>query len=140
MAPAPQGGDGGRALRSEGLLPALGVGAAVYFTVGAFSLSTIGLIGIGAGVGYGAGSWVKDKYREFRCKNAIDKLHPAVKVALQQWEAFLASRIPGRKPTRDEALQLFTEFEQLQPSNAEQVRSFVHARGGDTVGNVAMSA
>uniref|UniRef100_A0A7S4PWQ8 Uncharacterized protein n=1 Tax=Alexandrium monilatum TaxID=311494 RepID=A0A7S4PWQ8_9DINO len=138
MAPAAPSGEG-KGLRSEGLLPALGVGAVVYFTTGLVSLSTLGLVGVGAGVGYGVGSWAVDKFREMRCKNAMDRLHPALKVALQQWQAFLASRVPGRQPTHEEAAALFAEFEQMQPSNAEQVRNFVQKHGG-SVGGMAMSA
>mmetsp|Transcript_106003 Transcript_106003/g.330611 ORF Transcript_106003/g.330611 Transcript_106003/m.330611 type:complete len:139 (-) Transcript_106003:22-438(-) len=138
MAPAAPDSDG-KSLRSQGLLPALGVGAAVYFTTGLISLSTLGLVGIGAGGGYVVGSWAADKFRELRCQKAMDRLHPQLKVALTQWKAFVAGRVPGREPTQEEAAALFQEFEQQQPSNAEQVRGFVQARGG-TVGAPSMSA
>ena len=51
----------------------VGVGAAVYFTLSAISLSTLGLVGIGAGVGYGVGSWAVDKIRQKRCEKQMDR-------------------------------------------------------------------
>mmetsp|Transcript_82999 Transcript_82999/g.231630 ORF Transcript_82999/g.231630 Transcript_82999/m.231630 type:complete len:170 (+) Transcript_82999:90-599(+) len=119
-------------IRSEALLPAAGVAAAVYFCVGAVSLSTLGLVGIGAGVGYSVGNWAVDKFKDMRCQNAMERLPPATKVALQQWQTFLAARCPGRQPTAAEAEALFMEFAQMQPSNAQHVNNFVHAHGGST--------
>ena len=123
-------------LRSEGLLPAVGVGAAVYFTLSAISLSTLGLVGIGAGVGYGVGSWAVDKIRQKRCEKQMDKLPEELKQALQQWQAFLASRL-GRQPNPAEAEAIFAEFAQMQPFYAQQVQNFVHAHGGSTTGGAA---
>ena len=51
----------------------VGVGAAVYFTLSAISLSTLGLVGIGAGVGYGVGSWAVDKIRQKRCEKQMNR-------------------------------------------------------------------
>mmetsp|Transcript_88922 Transcript_88922/g.247032 ORF Transcript_88922/g.247032 Transcript_88922/m.247032 type:complete len:166 (+) Transcript_88922:80-577(+) len=132
---AAPGGDKG-AINSEALLPAAGVGAFVWLT-GMASLSTLGLVGLGAGIGYGVGSWAVDKLKEKRCQNAMDKLPPALKVALHQWQAFLNARLPGRQPNPAEAEALFAEFAQLQPSNAQQVQNFVHSHGGSTVGGGA---
>jgi len=127
----------GSGLRSEGLLPAVGVGAAVYFTLSAISLSTLGLVGIGAGVGYGVGSWAVDKIRQKRCEKQMDRLPEELKVALQQWQTYLASRLAGRQPNPSEAEAIFAEFAQLQPFYAQQVQNFVHAHGGSTTGGAA---
>eukprot|EP00438_Fugacium_kawagutii_P028094 Skav211007 [mRNA] locus=scaffold1610:331948:340469:+ [translate_table: standard] len=77
-----------RPLRSKGLLPAIGVGAAVYIVTGWITLPTLGLVGIGAGVGYGVGSWIADKMqkKEGQTKVPLDQLPWAVQVALQQWQ------------------------------------------------------
>ncbi|CAK9010001.1 Uncharacterized protein SCF082_LOCUS10492 [Durusdinium trenchii] len=125
-------------LRSEGLLPAVGVGAAVYFTLSAISLSTLGLVGVGAGVGYGVGSWAVEKIRQKRCEKQMEMLPAELKAALTQWHAFLASRL-GRdsQPNPAEAEAFFAEFAQLQPFYAQQVQNFVHAHGGSTVGGGA---
>merc|ERR1719198_2678854 len=80
----------GRPLRSKGLLPAITVGGVVYIITGFASLSTLGLVAIGAGVGYGVGSWIADKFQK---RDGIqtgdvarmDQLPWAVKVALEQW-------------------------------------------------------
>lgn len=124
-------------LRSEGLLPAVGVGAAVYFTLTAVSLSTLGLVGIGAGVGYGVGNWAMDKFRQRRCEKHMERQPEELKMGLQQWQAFLASRLGGRPPSPTEAEALFAEFAQIQPFYAQQVQSFVHAHGGSTQGRGA---
>mmetsp|Transcript_98493 Transcript_98493/g.234487 ORF Transcript_98493/g.234487 Transcript_98493/m.234487 type:complete len:155 (-) Transcript_98493:253-717(-) len=133
MAP-PQANDKG--LRSEGILPAVGVGAAVYFTLTTVSLGTLGLVGIGAGVGYGVGSWAMDRFREKRCQKKMDQLPAELKEGLRQWQAFLASRHPGN-PNPAEAEALFAEFAQFQPFYAQQVQQFVHAHGGSTAGGAA---
>eukprot|EP00443_Scrippsiella_acuminata_P134028 CAMPEP_0115677248 /NCGR_PEP_ID=MMETSP0272-20121206/55120_1 /TAXON_ID=71861 /ORGANISM="Scrippsiella trochoidea, Strain CCMP3099" /LENGTH=134 /DNA_ID=CAMNT_0003116345 /DNA_START=72 /DNA_END=477 /DNA_ORIENTATION=+ len=94
--------------KADNLLPAAGIGAAACWVLGIASLSTLGIVGIGAGVGYGVGTWAVDKVRDLRCKNAMDKLPEPVKVALE----------------------LFAEFAQQQPSNAQLVHSFVTSHGG----------
>uniref|UniRef100_A0A6U6QQX3 Uncharacterized protein n=1 Tax=Zooxanthella nutricula TaxID=1333877 RepID=A0A6U6QQX3_9DINO len=135
--PPPCGGAPG----GQKVLPAVAVGGAVLYVASNFvSLGTVGLVGIGAGVGYGVGSWVSEKLRGKRCELAMKKLAPQVQVALKQWQAFLEQRLPGRQPNPAEAEALFAEFAQLQPSNAEQVRGFVHAHGGSTVGGAAAMA
>eukprot|EP00438_Fugacium_kawagutii_P000555 Skav223856 [mRNA] locus=scaffold2304:480060:480515:- [translate_table: standard] len=127
-------------MRSEGLLPAIGVGAAVYFTLSAISISTLGLVGIGAGVGYGVGSWAVDRYRQKRCEKQMDRLPEELKQGLQQWQAFLVSRLGSRQPTPAEAEAIFAEFAQLQPFYAQQVHNFVHAHGGSTTGGAAYTS
>lgn len=116
----------------------VGVGAAVYFTLSAISLSTLGLVGVGAGVGYGVGSWAVEKIRQKRCEKQMEMLPAELKAALTQWHAFLASRL-GRdsQPNPAEAEAFFAEFAQLQPFYAQQVQNFVHAHGGSTVGGGA---
>mmetsp|Transcript_27691 Transcript_27691/g.69519 ORF Transcript_27691/g.69519 Transcript_27691/m.69519 type:complete len:157 (-) Transcript_27691:181-651(-) len=116
--------------KADNLLPAAGIGAAACWVLGIASLSTLGIVGIGAGVGYGVGTWAVDKVRDLRCKNAMDKLPEPVKVALRQWQAYLAARLPGRQPNPAEAEALFAEFAQQQPSNAQLVHSFVTSHGG----------
>lgn len=96
----------------------------------------LGLVGIGAGVGYGVGSWAVDKIRQKRCEKQMDKLPEELKQALQQWQAFLASRL-GRQPNPAEAEAIFAEFAQMQPFYAQQVQNFVHAHGGSTTGGAA---
>jgi hypothetical protein len=127
--------------KSKGLLPAVGVGAAVYAVTGLVSLTTLGLVGIGAGVGYGVGSWLADKYEEKKeaaqdPQKVFAKMPPALQVALGHWQAFLAAKVPGRQPTHAEAEALFAEFAQAEPFHAHQVRDFVHSHGGSTVGRV----
>mmetsp|Transcript_98228 Transcript_98228/g.194586 ORF Transcript_98228/g.194586 Transcript_98228/m.194586 type:complete len:168 (+) Transcript_98228:26-529(+) len=133
-------GDETGPLNTEKLLPAVGVGAAVSFATGLVSLSTLGLVGLGAGVGYGVGTWAKDKLRDKRCQNAMDNLHPALKIALQQWQTYLAERMHGKQPTPAEGEMVFAAFAQEQPSNAQLVSDFVRAHGGNTSGGGATVA
>ncbi|CAJ1376975.1 unnamed protein product [Effrenium voratum] len=119
-------------LRSEGLLPAVGVGACVYFALSAVSLGTLGLVGVGAGVGYGVGSWAMDRLKQKRCEKQMDRLPAELKAALGQWQAFLAARCPNRQPSAAEAEGLFAEFAQIEPFCAQQVQQFVVVHGGST--------
>mmetsp|Transcript_1750 Transcript_1750/g.3893 ORF Transcript_1750/g.3893 Transcript_1750/m.3893 type:complete len:162 (-) Transcript_1750:538-1023(-) len=120
-----------RPLRSKGLLPAIGVGAAVYFITGFASLSTLGLVGVGAGVGYTVGSWVADK---FGSKDGppggvpIDQLPWAVQVALKQWQDFLIRRSAGRQLTQADVDSIWSDFERAEPTHANNARQLV--RGG----------
>merc|ERR1719277_2558484 len=120
--------------QADNLLGAAGVGAAACWVLGIASLSTLGIVGIGASVGYGVGTWAVDKVNDLRCKNAMDKLPEPVKVALRQWKAFLEARLPGRQPNPAEAEAIFAEFAQQQPSNAQLVHSFVTSHGGSIGG------
>mmetsp|Transcript_107888 Transcript_107888/g.303974 ORF Transcript_107888/g.303974 Transcript_107888/m.303974 type:complete len:124 (-) Transcript_107888:16-387(-) len=112
------------------------------------SLGTLGLIGIGAGVGYGVGSWLADKYQERResqggsAPNQADQLPWAVQVSLQQWQAFCAASFPaGASPTPQEVDAAFAEFAAREPVHAQNVRSLttgasassVHSPGGPTI-------
>lgn len=128
---------GERPLRSKGLLPAVGVGAAVYLVTGVVSLSTLGLIGIGAGVGYGVGSWLADKYQDKKGgatrsgqEMGADQ-HPwALQVSLQQWQAYLQERVggpQGQSVDPQQVEQIFAEFTREQPVHAQNVRTFVNS-------------
>mmetsp|Transcript_46469 Transcript_46469/g.125340 ORF Transcript_46469/g.125340 Transcript_46469/m.125340 type:complete len:183 (-) Transcript_46469:121-669(-) len=130
--PMPEGdGDWQRPLRSKGLLPAVGVGAAVYFVTGVVSIGTLGLIGVGAGVGYGVGTWIADRYGKKQATGggdgaaSMDQLPWAMQVSLQKWQAFLVHKAAGQQLTPPLVEQLFTEFEQLEPQHAVDVRSLV---------------
>eukprot|EP00928_Gymnodinium_smaydae_P055005 TRINITY_DN38672_c0_g1_i1.p1 TRINITY_DN38672_c0_g1~~TRINITY_DN38672_c0_g1_i1.p1 ORF type:complete len:168 (-),score=24.85 TRINITY_DN38672_c0_g1_i1:67-570(-) len=121
---------GPRQLRSKGLLPALGVGAAVYFVTGMASLSTLGMVGIGAGVGYGVGSWIADKLskRDSLAPGATapaEQLPWAVQVALQSWQDFANSRAAGRQLGPDDMDALWAEFEHIEPTHAKNAAAIV---------------
>ncbi|CAE8731237.1 unnamed protein product, partial [Polarella glacialis] len=109
-------------LRSKGLLPAIGVGAAVYFVTGIVSVGTLGLVGVGAGVGYGVGSWIADKFQKKqdgeRARNSVrvDEMPWAVQVALQQWTDFVSRRAAGRQLTEADVDRVWAEFEQMEPT------------------------
>jgi len=105
-----------------------------------FVWSTWGLVGLGAGVGYGVGTWAVDKLKEKRCQNAMDKLHPALKTSLHQWQTYLADRTHGKQATSFEAEMVFAEFAQEQPSNAQLVSDFVRSHGGSTTGGSTATA
>lgn len=124
-------GHQGRPLRSKGLLPALGVGAAVYFVAGV-SLTTLGLVGIGAGVGYGVGSWLADKLQKKPDANRggqqnvpLEQLPWAVQVALQQWQDFVTRRAAGRQLQQSDVDILWAEFERVEPTHAMNARLLV---------------
>mmetsp|Transcript_30510 Transcript_30510/g.91635 ORF Transcript_30510/g.91635 Transcript_30510/m.91635 type:complete len:162 (+) Transcript_30510:105-590(+) len=134
----PDGSDDGRwerPLRSKGLLPALGVGGVVYLVTGAVSMGTLAMVGIGAGVGYGVGSWLADAYQKKQGGGAqqpgmsMEQLPHGMQVSLQTWQTFLASRVSGGQLNPPEVERLFAEFEQREPGHAHNVRSIVHAAG-----------
>eukprot|EP00930_Biecheleria_cincta_P099778 TRINITY_DN91396_c0_g1_i1.p1 TRINITY_DN91396_c0_g1~~TRINITY_DN91396_c0_g1_i1.p1 ORF type:complete len:175 (+),score=34.87 TRINITY_DN91396_c0_g1_i1:72-596(+) len=119
---------GARPLRSKGLLPAIGVGAAVYFVTGIASLGTLSLVGIGAGVGYGVGSWIADKMgkkQQDQSNVPLEQMPWAVQVALQQWQAFLAQQAAGRQLTQADVDQIWLQFEQVEPTHAGNARALV---------------
>mmetsp|Transcript_86068 Transcript_86068/g.184421 ORF Transcript_86068/g.184421 Transcript_86068/m.184421 type:complete len:164 (+) Transcript_86068:81-572(+) len=131
--PGAPGGDGGwdKQLRSKGLLPAVGVGAVVYFVTGIVSLSTLGLVGVGAGVGYGVGSWIADNYEKKKQESQkkqggeTAELPWALQVSLQQWQAFLSGRAAGQQLAPAQVEQLFAEFAQREPVHARNVQSLL---------------
>merc|ERR1719359_636480 len=120
----------GRPLRSKGLLPAITVGGVVYVITGFASLSTLGLVAVGAGVGYGVGSWIADKFGK---KNGIragdgtqmDQLPWAVQVALQKWQEFLTKNTHGRQLAQADVERMWAEFEQIEPTHAMNCRLLV---------------
>mmetsp|Transcript_126405 Transcript_126405/g.363563 ORF Transcript_126405/g.363563 Transcript_126405/m.363563 type:complete len:173 (-) Transcript_126405:224-742(-) len=123
-----------RPLRSKGLLPAIGVGAAVYMITGFATLSTLGMVGIGAGVGYGIGTWIADKLQKRQDalgggeQGAVDHLPWAVQLALQQWQEFVMRRAGGREFGQVDVERIWAEFERMEPTHAANARPFV--RGG----------
>eukprot|EP00421_Protoceratium_reticulatum_P066550 CAMPEP_0168410034 /NCGR_PEP_ID=MMETSP0228-20121227/27487_1 /TAXON_ID=133427 /ORGANISM="Protoceratium reticulatum, Strain CCCM 535 (=CCMP 1889)" /LENGTH=164 /DNA_ID=CAMNT_0008423757 /DNA_START=87 /DNA_END=581 /DNA_ORIENTATION=+ len=127
-------------LRSKGLLPALGVGGVVYLVTGAVSLGTLAMVGIGAGVGYGVGSWLSEQYEKKKQGKMGDQtagggtmLPEAMQVSLMQWQVFLNSRTAGAEPTRQQLEQLFAEFAQFEPvhaQNVQAVQGMVHSGNG----------
>ena len=129
-----------RPLRSKGLLPAIGVGAAVYIVTGWITLPTLGLVGIGAGVGYGVGSWIADKMgkKEGQNKVPLDQLPWAVQVALQQWQEFLARQAAGRQLTPQDVDAIWAQFEQYEPTHAANARALV--RGNTPSAGAASSS
>mmetsp|Transcript_16747 Transcript_16747/g.36986 ORF Transcript_16747/g.36986 Transcript_16747/m.36986 type:complete len:167 (-) Transcript_16747:72-572(-) len=129
-----------RPLRSKGLLPAIGVGAAVYIVTGWITLPTLGLVGIGAGVGYGVGSWIADKMskKEGQTKVNLDQLPWAVQVALQQWQEFLTRQAAGRQLTPADVDAIWAQFEQYEPTHAANARALV--RGNSAAASSASSS
>eukprot|EP00933_Yihiella_yeosuensis_P004148 TRINITY_DN10825_c1_g1_i7.p1 TRINITY_DN10825_c1_g1~~TRINITY_DN10825_c1_g1_i7.p1 ORF type:complete len:151 (+),score=36.85 TRINITY_DN10825_c1_g1_i7:82-534(+) len=118
----------GEALRSKGLLPALGVGAAVYIVTGFVSVGTLGLVGVGAGVGYGVGSWIAEKYGKKEAQDgrvSADQMPWAVQVALQQWQAFLTAKAAGRELSQADVDRIWMEFEQVEPTHAANARGVI---------------
>eukprot|EP00931_Biecheleriopsis_adriatica_P006613 TRINITY_DN107996_c0_g1_i1.p1 TRINITY_DN107996_c0_g1~~TRINITY_DN107996_c0_g1_i1.p1 ORF type:complete len:172 (-),score=28.69 TRINITY_DN107996_c0_g1_i1:70-585(-) len=133
----PQGSeDEAKPLRSKGLLPAIGVGAAVYFVTGFASLGTLGLVGIGAGVGYGVGSWIADKFqkKEGGAQGGVplEQMPWAVQVALQQWQEFVTRRAAGRQLTQSDVDQIWAEFEQMEPTHAANARPLVRGQAASS--------
>ncbi|CAE7551080.1 unnamed protein product [Symbiodinium pilosum] len=120
--------DESRPLRSKGLLPAIGVGAAVYWITGIASMTTLGLVGIGAGVGYGVGSWIADKMQkkgDGQNKVQMDQLPWAVQVALQNWQEFLMRQAAGRQLSPADVDAIWAQFEQYEPTHAANARALV---------------
>lgn len=124
--------DDSRPLRSKGLLPAIGVGAAVYWITGIASVTTLGLVGIGAGVGYGVGSWIADKMQkkgDAQNKVQMDQLPWAVQVALQHWQEFVTRQAAGRQLTPADVDTIWAQFEQYEPTHAANARALVRGSG-----------
>ncbi|CAE7028275.1 unnamed protein product [Symbiodinium natans] len=120
--------DENRPLRSKGLLPAIGVGAAVYWITGIASMTTLGLVGIGAGVGYGVGSWIADKMQkkgDAQNKVQMDQLPWAVQVALQHWQEFVTRQAAGRQLSPADVDAIWAQFEQYEPTHAANARALV---------------
>mmetsp|Transcript_98756 Transcript_98756/g.318512 ORF Transcript_98756/g.318512 Transcript_98756/m.318512 type:complete len:168 (+) Transcript_98756:120-623(+) len=143
----PDGSDDGRwerPLRSKGLLPALGVGGVVYLVTGAVSMGTLAMVGIGAGVGYGVGSWLSEQYEKKKLQNQAQQggargpgqsgaLPDALQVSLMQWQAYLNSRAGGAELTQQQLEQVFAEFAQREPvhaQNVQAVQGMVQAQSG----------
>mmetsp|Transcript_25929 Transcript_25929/g.66017 ORF Transcript_25929/g.66017 Transcript_25929/m.66017 type:complete len:168 (-) Transcript_25929:395-898(-) len=124
-----QGGDGNQKDWETKDYAVAGMGgAAVCVVTGIASVATLGLVGIGAGVGYAAGQWIADKMDEKDQQkaaktNPINKLHPQAQASLEQWRLFLAARGAGRQLTPVMVGQIFAEFEQHEPGHAQNVRS-----------------
>mmetsp|Transcript_8930 Transcript_8930/g.20442 ORF Transcript_8930/g.20442 Transcript_8930/m.20442 type:complete len:183 (-) Transcript_8930:163-711(-) len=135
-----------RPQKSKGLLPAFGIGAAVYLVTApamTASLTTLGIVGIGAGVGYGVGSWIADKYQKkqegpgSRQGVSVDQLPWAVQVAVQQWQEFVTRRAAGRELAQADIDQLWAEFEQIEPTHAMNARSLVQGQAPPPPGHQA---
>uniref|UniRef100_A0A7S1QEH3 Uncharacterized protein n=1 Tax=Alexandrium catenella TaxID=2925 RepID=A0A7S1QEH3_ALECA len=128
-------------LRSKGILPALGVGGAVYLVTGVVSMGTLAMVGIGAGVGYGVGTWLSEQYEKKKQQTAGQDgrgapggyaVPDAMQVSLMQWQAFLSSRSGGGELTRQQLEQLFAEFSRIEPGHAQNVQAvqgMVNAQG-----------
>mmetsp|Transcript_28000 Transcript_28000/g.83432 ORF Transcript_28000/g.83432 Transcript_28000/m.83432 type:complete len:160 (+) Transcript_28000:90-569(+) len=132
-------------LRSKGLLPAIGVGGAVYFVTGLVSVSTLGLVAVGAGVGYGVGSWLADNYQKKQDGRpggqqgggmAHDQLPWEMQVSLQQWQSYLAARLQGGQMDPSMVESVFAEFEQREPAHAQNVRGLVNSSGSSSSSGV----
>ncbi|CAE8589073.1 unnamed protein product [Polarella glacialis] len=106
-------------------------GPIVYFVTGIVSVGTLGLVGVGAGVGYGVGSWIADKFQKKqdgeRARNSVrvDEMPWAVQVALQQWTDFVSRRAAGRQLTEADVDRVWAEFEQMEPTHAANARGVV---------------
>merc|ERR1719401_913780 len=94
------------------------------------------MVGIGAGVGYGVGSWIADKFQKNDSRNgqmpgnsSVEQMPWAVQVGLQQWQEFVLRRNgAGRQLSAAEVDALWAEFEQIEPTHAMNARALV--RGG----------
>jgi len=116
----------------------------VYLVTGMVSMGTLALVGIGAGVGYGIGTWLSDQYE----KRQIDKsgnaagkapiqLPDSLQVSVMQWQTFLNSRAAGAALTPPQLQQLFAEFARLEPHharNVQLVQDQVHQRNPSAFG------
>mmetsp|Transcript_8929 Transcript_8929/g.20441 ORF Transcript_8929/g.20441 Transcript_8929/m.20441 type:complete len:194 (-) Transcript_8929:84-665(-) len=131
-----------RPQKSKGLLPAFGIGAAVYLVTApamTASLTTLGIVGIGAGVGYGVGKWIANKYQKKQGGAGgqqgvtFDKLPKAVQVALQQWQEFVTRRAAGRELNQEDVAQLWAEFGQIEPTSYGELKK-VRMKVGSSVG------
>lgn len=145
LGPGPGEDRYGRPLRSKGLLPAITVGGVVYIVTGFASLSTLGLVAIGAGVGYGVGSWIADKFGKKDGIQAsdgarMDQLPWAVQVALQQWQDFLSQRTNGRQLQPADVEQIWAEFEQVQPTHAMNCHMLIRGASAVSAGQTPVVA
>eukprot|EP00930_Biecheleria_cincta_P071097 TRINITY_DN58646_c0_g1_i1.p1 TRINITY_DN58646_c0_g1~~TRINITY_DN58646_c0_g1_i1.p1 ORF type:complete len:159 (-),score=32.96 TRINITY_DN58646_c0_g1_i1:48-524(-) len=137
-----------RPLRSKGLLPALGVGAAVYAVSGVVSLTALGLVGVGAGVGYGVGQWFSKKVQERKLTeqmppqpypqqplpgNSAGELPHHLQVSLQAWQNFLSAKAQAsglQQLAPKQVEEAFLEFRRVEPQHAANVTSIIHSTGG----------
>mmetsp|Transcript_45 Transcript_45/g.158 ORF Transcript_45/g.158 Transcript_45/m.158 type:complete len:160 (+) Transcript_45:67-546(+) len=127
----PGDGSGSGDMRSKGLLPALGVGGAVYLATSVVSFGTLAVAGAGAGIGYAGAMWLGTKYREAQDKASAargtpapeESLPEAMRVSLGQWQAFIGSRAAGHQVTPSQLAALWAEFEQAAPGDAQNVQS-----------------
>mmetsp|Transcript_31603 Transcript_31603/g.73703 ORF Transcript_31603/g.73703 Transcript_31603/m.73703 type:complete len:165 (+) Transcript_31603:96-590(+) len=130
--PADQGD--GKELRSKGLLPALGVGGAVYLVTGVVSLGTLALVGIGAGIGYGIGSWISDQYDKKQGEKQGATPHgvgaspyaglpDSLQASLMHWQQYLHQRSGGVAQVPQQQLEaIFAEYAQREPVHAQNVQ------------------
>uniref|UniRef100_A0A7S1AKS9 Uncharacterized protein n=1 Tax=Noctiluca scintillans TaxID=2966 RepID=A0A7S1AKS9_NOCSC len=116
-------------LRSKGLLPAIGVGGAVYLITSVVSIGTLAMVGVGAGVGYGVGTWLSEQYEKKQAEKRnepVDRLSPeipdALQVSLMQWQVYLGSRAANQQLTSEQLEMLFGEFAEREPYHAQNVR------------------
>mmetsp|Transcript_25979 Transcript_25979/g.60055 ORF Transcript_25979/g.60055 Transcript_25979/m.60055 type:complete len:157 (+) Transcript_25979:100-570(+) len=128
----PAQGDG-KELRSKGLLPALGVGGAVYLVTGVVSLGTLALVGVGAGIGYGIGSWISDQYEKKQAEkagatnrgvanSAYSGLPDSLQASLMHWQSYLLQRTGGAPADQQQLEAIFAEYAQREPVNAQNVQ------------------
>ncbi|CAK0908400.1 unnamed protein product [Prorocentrum cordatum] len=127
-----ENGDGLQ-MRSKGLLPALGVGGAVYLITGVVSMGTLAMVGIGAGVGYGVGTWLSDQYQKKKSEQEAREgrgrghqqpmqLPEELQVSVMQWQTYLQQRAAGAEAQlqQPELEALFAEFAQVEPIHARR--------------------
>mmetsp|Transcript_67513 Transcript_67513/g.162034 ORF Transcript_67513/g.162034 Transcript_67513/m.162034 type:complete len:155 (+) Transcript_67513:97-561(+) len=145
------GRDGDPKMRSKGVLPAVIVGGTVYMITGFASFGTLALVGIGAGVGYGVGSWIADQYQS---KNdgamrgvtgqaygtRMDQAPQPVQEAMAAWQDFLSTKAAGGQLTQENVDQAWIQFEQVYPHYAVQVRGMVWGSAGGPSSQVAQAA
>mmetsp|Transcript_70106 Transcript_70106/g.228074 ORF Transcript_70106/g.228074 Transcript_70106/m.228074 type:complete len:183 (+) Transcript_70106:144-692(+) len=143
------GGGEERALRSKGLLPAVGVGGALYLVAGAASLGTLAMVGIGAGVGYGVGGWLSQQYEKKRLekKQAAGRgsrslqqqappaasgqmvsgeayhVNEELQISLMRWQAFHHQLTGGRDVPQPQMEQIFAQFSLAEPEHARNVQT-----------------
>merc|ERR1712157_14671 len=105
-----------------------------------------GLVGLGAGVGYGVGSWIADKMQNKNDASAgksgtpVEQLPWAVQVALQTWSEFLARRSEGRQLSQKDIDVLWAEFEQVDPAHAMNARALVRGTSAAPPGAASSQA
>mmetsp|Transcript_72573 Transcript_72573/g.183068 ORF Transcript_72573/g.183068 Transcript_72573/m.183068 type:complete len:183 (+) Transcript_72573:107-655(+) len=133
---APNGGRSASPQRSKGLLPALGVGVAVYLVTGAATMPTV----IGAGVGWGVGKWIANRVNKKMLAGGkqgvtFDKLPKSAQEALKKWEEAVKRRITEKQQqlTEEDVAQLWAEFEQIEPASFAELKK-VRIKRGSSVG------